>query len=31
MNIRTNGLDEKVGAIHLLGVLAEFIPVQFYK
>jgi len=31
MNIRTNGLDEKAGAIHLLGTFAEYIPLAFYK
>lgn len=31
MNIRTNGLDEKAGAVHLLAAFAEFIPVHFYK
>jgi len=31
LNIRTAGLDEKASAIHLLGTLSEYIPIQFKK
>lgn len=31
LNIRTAGLDEKAAALHLLGTMSEYIPIQFSK
>lgn len=31
MNVRTNSLDEKAAALHMIGVFAEYLPFTFYQ